>query len=134
MRPMTSGPHRRPLRDGGDRVAAFKVRELREDLGFGARISGVTQELLADEAARRELNAVFEDRGMIIFEDVEPSGRMHVALSNVFGPLKDHPVPTVDRVDQDAMPGVIDMRHDPNNAILVEIEGKLLAQWLPWHF
>jgi taurine dioxygenase len=71
---------------------------------------------------------------MIIFEDVEPSGEMQVALSNVFGPLKDHPVATVDRVDQKTMPGVIDMRHNQDDAILVEIDGKLLAQWLPWHF
>jgi len=115
-------------------VASFKVRKLREDLGFGARISGVTQESLADEAVRRELNDIFEDRGMIVFEDMEPSSRMHVELSNVFGPLKDHPVATVERVDQDLMPGVIDMRHNPQDPILVEIEGRLLAQWLPWHF
>jgi taurine dioxygenase len=112
----------------------IEVTPLREDLPFGVRISGVTQDLLKDEAVRRQINAVFEDRGMIVFENVEPSGQMHVAISNVFGPLKDHPVPSVTRVDQDTMPGVIDMRYDPAKNGVVEVDGKPLGQWLPWHF
>jgi alpha-ketoglutarate-dependent taurine dioxygenase len=115
-------------------MTSIKISPLREDLSFGARISGVTQETLKDEAIRRQINAVFEDRGLIVFEDVEPTSQMHVAISNVFGPLKDHPVPTVPRVDQDAMPGVIDMTYNPDDANLVEIDGKLLTTWLPWHF
>jgi taurine dioxygenase len=110
------------------------VTPLREDLPFGVRISGVTQEVLRDEATRRQINDVFEQRGMIVFENVEPTSRMHVAISNVFGPLKDHPVATVARVDQDTMPGVIDMRHNPEDVTIVEIEGKRVSHWLPWHF
>jgi taurine dioxygenase len=115
-------------------MASITVRPLRKDLAFGSRVTGVTHEALQDPAIRRQINDLFEDRGMIVFEEIEPSSRMHVALSNVFGPLKDHPVKTVDRVDQDAMPGVIDMRHNQEDPILVEIEGRQLAQWLPWHF
>jgi len=112
----------------------MKVTPMRDDLSFGARISGVTQESLQDAATRAQINDVFEERGMIVFEDVEPTSQMHVAISNVFGPLKDHPVPAVDRVDQDSMPGVIDMRHNPKDTTIVELEGKQLSQWLPWHF
>lgn len=115
-------------------MASIAVRPLRDDLPFGARITGVTQDVLQDEAVRRQINDVFEDRGMIVFEDMEPSQRMHVELSNVFGPLKDHPVPSVDRVDQEMMPGVIDMRHNPEEGGVVEIEGRRLSSWLPWHF
>jgi len=115
-------------------MASIDVKPLRDDLPFGARISGVTRDILQDEATRQQINAVFEDRGMIVFEDIEPSQQMHVTLSNVFGPLKDHPVPSVDRVDQQMMPGVIDMRHDPAEAGVVEINGKRLSSWLPWHF
>jgi len=110
------------------------VRPLRDDLPFGARIRGVTRTVIEDEAVRQQIKAVFEDRGMIVFEEVEPTPQMHVALSNIFGPLKDHPVKSVTRVDQDAMPGVIDMRHDPEEGGIVEIQGRQLSQWLPWHF
>jgi taurine dioxygenase len=114
-------------------MAAIEVTPLQEGLPYGARIRGVTRETLADEAARRQINAVFEDRGMIVFEDLEPSAEMQVLLSNVFGPLKDHPVKSVERVDQKTMPGVITIRTGPEAGV-VEIEGKQLVTWQPWHF
>jgi taurine dioxygenase len=52
----------------------------------------------------------------------------------VFGPLKDHPVPSVARVDPNTMPGVIDMAHNPSDTTIVELNGKRVSQWLPWHF
>ena len=110
------------------------VGALREDLDFGARIGGVTHESLADEAVRTELVRVFEDRGVIVFEDVEPSARMHAELSNVFGPMKDHPSKAVPRVDQDAMPGVIDMATKADQEGALRVGGKTLMSWLPWHF
>jgi taurine dioxygenase len=110
------------------------VRPLRDDLSFGARIGGVTRDNLADEAVRAELNRVFEDRGVIVFEEVEPSAQMHAALSNVFGPMKDHPSKAVPRVDQDSMPGVIDMATEPHQPGALRVDGKTLISWLPWHF
>ncbi len=115
-------------------MTSIDVKPLQEDLGFGARISGVTFATLKDQAVRRQINEIFEDRGLIVFEDVEPTPQMHLAISDVFGPLKEHPIPTVVRVDQDSMPGVIDMQTTPEAGSIVEIDGKLLASWLPWHF
>jgi taurine dioxygenase len=112
---------------------SISVRELQSDLPFGARIAGVTRENLADEAIRRQLNQVFEDRGMIVFEDIEATAKMQVELSTVFGPLKDHPVKIVERLDRDSMPGVITIRTSPDAAIC-EIDGKPLVTWQPWHF
>jgi taurine dioxygenase len=115
-------------------MTSIKVRPLQDNLSFGARVGGVTEALLQDEAVRQEIRDLFEDRGMIIFENVEPSSRMHVAVSNVFGPLKDHPSPVVARVDQDSMPGVIDMHTRANDSGVVELNGRRLSSWLPWHF
>ncbi len=115
-------------------MASIEVKPLREDLSFGARVSGVTFQTLKVPAVRQELKQVFEDRGLVVFEDVDQSSEMHLAISDVYGPLKDHPVPNVARVDADAMPGVIDMSYGPKNAGIVEIKGKPLLHWLPWHF
>lgn len=114
-------------------MAGITTRPLRDDLPFGARISGVTRAALGDEAVRAEIVRTFEDRGMILFEDVEPTSQMQVMLSEVFGPLKDHPVKAVSRVDQDAMPGVIAIKTSPD-AHVVEIGGQQLMSWQPWHF
>jgi len=113
----------------------MNVRPLGDEYAFGARISGVTRESLSDPKLHDKIRSVFEERGLIVFEDVEQSGEMQLALSRALGPLKEHPVPAVSRVDPDTMPGVIDLRYEPGGDVtLVEIKGKPLANWLPWHF
>lgn len=115
-------------------MAKLEIKPLKEGLSFGLRIRGVTRDNLQDPEVRGEINRLFEDEGLIVFEDIEPTSQMHVTLSNVFGPLKDHPVPSVPRVDQDIMPGVIDMPSRAGEGGVVEIDGRQLSSWLPWHF
>src|SRR5580693_3164150 len=111
------------------------VRPIRAELTFGARVGGVTLEGLRDAGLRAQLIETFEEYGLLIFEDVEPSPRMQVALSEVFGPLKDHPSKAVPRAgSDDDMLGVIEMRHEPNQPGAVQLGGRLLSSWLPWHF
>jgi taurine dioxygenase len=120
-------------------MASIKVRNLRDDLSFGSIIEGVDHATLLDETVRAELNAVFEDRGVIVFQNIEQSPKMHVALSKVFGPLKDHPTKSTPRTALDEAQGVIDMHHVPSEDPLnvdgvVEIDGQRLARFSPWHF
>lgn len=115
-------------------MAQLDVRPLTEGRDFGVRIRGITLDQTRDPAVRDEVNALFERHGMIVFEDVEPSGRMQIALSDIFGPLKDHPSKAVPRVDQDAMPGVIDMETPANQPGAMTVEGRHVISWLPWHF
>jgi taurine dioxygenase len=113
---------------------AIEIMPLSDELPFGVRIRGVTEEALKDEAVRQQIRDAFERRGLIVFDEVEQTDRMQVALSLVFGPLKDHPVTAVDRVDQANMPGVIKISSDPATGDIVEIDGKPYSSWLPWHF
>ena len=105
-------------------MTAIQIEPLREDLPFGVRISGVTYDALKDEQVRAKIREAFETRGLIHFADVEPSNRMQVALSLVFGPLKDHPVEAVDKIDPETMGGAIKISADPSDADIVEIDGK----------
>ncbi|PEQ14525.1 taurine catabolism dioxygenase TauD [Novosphingobium sp. PC22D] len=115
-------------------MSQIEILPLIEGRGFGVRIKGVTRTNSTEPGVRDAVNAAFEKHGMIVFEDVEPSGEMHVALSDIFGPLKDHPSKAVPRVDQDTMPGVIDMTCEPNPPGRIRIGGREITQWLPWHF
>lgn len=108
-------------------------RPLRADLPFGIRIDGVTRDMLEDLAIREEIDDLFVRHGMIVFEDVEQTDEMQLAISTCFGPLKEHPVKAVSRVDGNRMPGVISIHSQPGLGI-VEINGKQLSHWLPWHF
>jgi len=110
------------------------VRPISDGRSFGARVGGVTRDRLADEGVRAGINEAFEEHGLLIFEDVEPTPQMQLALSNVFGPLKDHPSQAVERAGGDDMLGVIELRHEPNGPGSVRLDGELLSQWLPWHF
>lgn len=111
-------------------VSEINVSPLREGLPFGVRIGGLTRALTTDPATRAEINALFETHGMIVFEGIEASDDMQVALSRVFGELKPHPVVTPIGDD----PGVIEIKSPPNTGGIVEFGGRRLSHWLPWHY
>lgn len=123
-------------------MADIQVGKLRDDIAFGAKIRGVDREALADEAVRERLRQTLKDRGMIVFEGMEPTAKMQVAISKVFGPLKDHPTKTTPRDAEtgDEEHGVIDMHYVPDSSEeaysggLVEIDGAVLTRFSPWHF
>ena len=114
---------------------AIEFAPLQQDLPFGSRIRGVTRKNVTEEGNRQRIWQLFEQRGLLVFEEMEQSCEMQLALSTVFGPLKDHPVKAVARAREDLAPGIIDLdsRID-NGSTIVELDGKLLHNWIPWHF
>lgn len=122
-------------------MAGITARNLHEDLSFGSLVEGLNWTTLADEGVRQQLRDLFVERGMIVFKDMEPTSRMQVALSRIFGPLKDHPTRTTKRDDEtgDEAQGVIDMHYVPSDDVargegLVEMNGEVIARFSPWHF
>jgi taurine dioxygenase len=119
-------------------MSAITITPLAPGLSFGNRVDGVTWENIHDEELRARLRQLFIERGVLVFENMEPSPKMQLALSQVFGPLKDHPTRNVPRADGDML-GVIDMhimpREDPGHDHgLTVYRGKKVASFLPWHF
>ncbi|MCB2074829.1 MAG: TauD/TfdA family dioxygenase [Novosphingobium sp.] len=114
-------------------MALADVRPLQDGLPFGVRIGGVTRAMAEDPAIQKEIDDLFIEHGMIVFEDVEQSDEMQLALSNCFGPLKEHPVKAVSRVDTNRLPGVIEIRSEPGRGV-IEVDGRQVSHWLPWHF
>jgi taurine dioxygenase len=114
---------------------AIEFAPLQQGLPFGSRIRGVTRENATEEGNRQRIWREFEERGLLVFEEMEQTSEMQLALSTVFGPLKDHPVKVVARAREDLAPGVIDLdsRID-NGSAIVDLDGKLLHNWIPWHF
>ena len=80
-------------------MASLEIRALDDSLSFGAEVTGVTSNLLGQAEVRGQLQQLFEDRGVIVFRGVEPSAAMQVEISQVFGPLKEHPVSSVERAE-----------------------------------
>jgi taurine dioxygenase len=120
-------------------MAGITIRDLPGDYSFGARVDGVTWDNIHDEELRARLNALFEERGVIVFENMEPSSKMHLELSRVFGPIKDHPTKTVPRAAEDEDVGVIDLYRTPDETNeefhgVPIVNGEPRQSWLPWHF
>jgi taurine dioxygenase len=122
-------------------MAGITVTDLREDLSFGSIVRGLGWDNIEDEAVREQLRELFKERGLIVFKDMEPTAKMQIALSKIYGPLKDHPTKTTPRDEEtgDEAVGVIDMHYDPNvegdyDGGLVEIAGETLTRFSPWHF
>ncbi len=113
-------------------MSELTVDVIRPDIGFGARVGGVTRDACADGDTRAELVDLFERYGLLVFTGVEPNPQMQVAISTVFGPLKDHPSQATPRAGGEV--GVIEIRHQPNEGGKVRLDGVELSQWLPWHF
>ena len=66
-------------------MTTVTVRPIRDDLSFGARVGGVTLDQVGDPEVRGHLNEAFEEHGLLIFEGVDPTPKMQVAISTVFG-------------------------------------------------
>ena len=119
-------------------MSAITITPLATGLSCGNRVDGVTWENINDEDLRARLRALFIERGVLVFENMEPTPKMQLELSQVFGPLKDHPTRNVPRADGDML-GVIDMhmmpREDPGHDHgLTLFRGKKVYSFLPWHF
>jgi taurine dioxygenase len=119
-------------------MAQLEITPLAPNLSFGNRVEGVTWDNIQDEDLRAQLRQLFVERGVLVFANMEPSPQMQVELSKVFGQLKDHPTRNVPRAGGDML-GVIDMhnlpREDPGHDHgLVQIRGKKVFSFLPWHF
>jgi len=115
-------------------MATIRITPLKDELSFGTRITGVNWDDLESDDVHNQIKRAFEDRGLIVFQDVEASDKMMLALSNIIGPLQDLTLNTVSRVDSDTMPGVVKFTNKPSDANIFEINGKSLSGWTDWHF
>ncbi len=120
-------------------MASLNIRDIGPQWSWGSRVDGVTWDNIHDADLRAQLVQLFEDRGLLIFENMEPSSKMQVELSKVIGPLKDHPTKSVPRAAEGIEPGVIDMHRLPEEAGgslhgVTIVNGVPMVAYIPWHF
>jgi taurine dioxygenase len=109
-------------------------KPLDADTGFGARVAGVTRAALGDAEVRRQISDIFERRGVLVFEDMEPTSEMQLELSSVFGALRNHAMNSVPRENVGGEATVMVLNFHPGDTDLFEVGGKTLSGWIPWHY
>lgn len=113
-------------------MASFEMRPLAGQSGEAIEIFGLTADDLAQASVRQELNRLWVQHGLIVFRDMD-GGRMHVALSEVFGPCQTHPIRQSNTpVDH---PELTNVQYTPDgpNGMVYRVNGVELGAWLPLH-
>jgi taurine dioxygenase len=115
-------------------MATITIGPLRDDLPFGARITGVSWDNVRDQAVRARILAAFEESGVLVFSGVESSSEMQVEIASIFGPLRHHAMAEVGRADVGASATLTELHSHPDDQNVIEFEGRLLAGRTPWHW
>lgn len=103
---------------------------LSPDLSFGAVIRGISLDQIADEANREALRRLWYEHGLLVFRDNDVTNELHLELSKVFGNLEGHF--QKDRLVE-GHPELVAFSSDPEHEATMEVNGKLLVGYLPWH-
>lgn len=109
---------------------AYRIISLREGLGFGREVVGLTPADIEREAVRRELRDHWLTEGLLVFRGSEVTPDFQIALSRVFGELEVHPVR---ELVTEGTPELITLVSDQNKEGLFEVDGKESVAFLPWH-
>ena len=98
---------------------------------FGVVVTGLTPEMLDDEAVRKRLYDLWIERGVIVFRGMEGLD-IHLQLSEVFGECEIHPLLRgVDHPREHLL--IIEIEYDKEQGDIYEVDGEIRGAVLPWH-
>ncbi len=113
-------------------TVSFQVEPLSQDLAFGRLVTGLRPGDIECANVRDELRGLWVDFGLLVFRGTPASPNTHVALSEVFGELQVHPVPSFRHPENDKL---IRITTNPQgeDEDLIEVDGNVVCGWIPWH-
>jgi taurine dioxygenase len=110
----------------------FNVSPLPGQSEFGAVVTGLPPDSIADPATRRALYDLWIDKGVIVFKDMTALDTQ-IRLSEIFGEPEIHPLLVgVDRPREHKV--IADIEFVQEDGDLYEVDGEIRGGYLPWHF
>ena len=111
---------------------AFTIEKLRDDLTFGAVVTGLAPGDITSEEVRERLRDTWYQAGLVIFKGHEVTSQFQIDLSEVFAACEVHQVREIRHPEIDKL---IRLTSDPQgkDQDLIAVEGKTGCAWLPWH-
>jgi taurine dioxygenase len=104
---------------------------------FGAEIIGLDATGPVPDRTQQELYDLFVRYGVLLFRGAGVSAEAHLRVSRCFGEIERH---SVKESWIEGMPELVDISYVPPangersaNQPIYEVDGRLLAGWLPWH-
>lgn len=113
-------------------AATYREKPLSQDLAFGRLVTGLRPDDLDSMEVRGELKRLWIEHGLLVFRGSPATPEFQVALSEVFGDLQVHPVASFRHPENDKL---IRITTNPQgeDEDLVEVDGKVVCGWIPWH-
>lgn len=108
----------------------MKVTKLKPELPFGVEVTGLGPADLKRVATVSELRELWIQHGVIVFREIDETPEFQIALSRCFGELEPHPVK---ELWVDGAPDLISLSSRPESGNIFQIDGKQVANWIPWH-
>lgn len=107
----------------------YSAVPINDDLSYGVIVSGLNSGDLQNEALQADLRRLWAQEGVLVFDGIEGE-RVQLELSNIFGQCIIHPVK---EQNTGAPEGLVNILYRPEDGWLMEVDGELRGQWLPWH-
>lgn len=107
----------------------FSIRDLSEHLPFGKVVSRLSPADIEDTNVREQLRCLWDEAGLLLFDQCEVTEDFHVALSRVFGALEVHR--TKEALDPNN-PALITLSSQ-SDPVELEVEGERGDQFQNWH-
>lgn len=108
------------------------IKSLSADLSFGLIVRGLTMAHLDQPDVQQRLRALWIEKGLIVFKDMEGGADGQVKLSACFGKPEVHPMKHGVNVER---PELLDIVYRPgtDRGNIFEVDGRRLGSFLPWH-
>ena len=111
----------------------YQVTPIRDDLTFGAVVTGLVPEDIRNSEVRLALYDLWLDRGLILFRGLPDDGQLQIEISEIYGSPEAHPLR--DPNSTDPMPKLVDIFFRPEEGDIVRFgDGTRKGAYLPWHF
>ena len=108
----------------------MKIEALEVGLGFGKKITGISENDIKLQSVRDDLRQCWINDGLVVFRDCNVTPDFQIALSEIFGKLEVHPVKELRSTESDYL---ITLVSDQNKEGLFEVDGVDCVAFLPWH-
>lgn len=108
----------------------MKIEALEVGLGFGKKITGISENDIKLQSVRNDLRQCWINDGLVVFRDCNVTPVFQIALSEIFGKLEVHPVKELRSTESDYL---ITLVSDQNKEGLFEVDGVDCVAFLPWH-
>jgi taurine dioxygenase len=110
----------------------FKVHPLPGHSEFGAVVTDLAPQAIAEPAVRKALHDLWIDKGVVVFKEITGLDTQ-LALSEIYGELEVHPLLVgIDRPREHKV--IAQIEYDKEDGDLYEVNGEVRGGYLPWHF